>query len=231
MKIALLADVHGNAPALTAVLAAARAGGAVRLLIAGDLVGYYYDIVRVLELLAEWDWVSVQGNHEEILDRVRRGNDAAEVRARYGSAIERAVHDLNAAQLDLLTGMPPTRTLTIAGRRVLICHGSPWDRDTYVYPDADRAQVDRFFATDARMVLFGHTHYPVHWRRDDAHAVNPGSVGQPRDRRPGACWAMWDTGSNNVDFRREPYDPAPVLAACATYDPQLPYLSQVLTRQ
>lgn len=231
MKVALLADIHGNAAALESVLMATRAEGAERLLIAGDIVGYYYDIVRVMELLADWDWITVQGNHEDMLARVRSGHAADDVRARYGSAIDRALVELDSMQLDLLTGLPPTRELDIDGHRVLICHGSPWDRDTYVYPDADHDLQARFFETGANLVLFGHTHYPTRWRSGPALAVNPGSVGQPRDRRPGACWALWDTNTNTVSMRREPYDPTPLIAACAVNDPHLSYLSEVLTRR
>ncbi|MEQ8228975.1 MAG: YfcE family phosphodiesterase [Rhodospirillales bacterium] len=231
MKVALLADIHGNAPALECVLDAARSEGVGRLLIAGDMVGYYYDIVRVMDLLTDWDWVAVQGNHEDMLARVRDGRDATTVRARYGSAIDRAVMELSPVQLDFLTDLPSTRKLDIDGIRVLICHGSPWDRDTYVYPDSKKSVRDQFFETNADLILFGHSHYPVHWRSGNAQAVNPGSVGQPRDRKPGACWALWNTGTGTVSMRREAYDPAPLIAACAANDPHLTYLSEVLTRR
>ena len=66
MKLALLADIHGNADALEAVLAAARRRGAKRLLCAGDFVGYYYEPARCFELLDAWRLDAVRGNHEDM---------------------------------------------------------------------------------------------------------------------------------------------------------------------
>ncbi|MCH8855364.1 MAG: flagellar hook-associated protein FlgK [Proteobacteria bacterium] len=67
-------------------------------------------------------------------------------------------------------------------------------------------------------------------RVEGSIVVNPGSVGQPRDRIPGACWALWDTESHAVELRRETYDASAEIAACRERDPHLPYLADVLTR-
>ena len=90
--------------------------------------------------------------------------------------------------------------------------------------------VAKFAAEGQDLVVFGHSHYPVLWREGGCIVVNPGSVGQPRDRRPGACWALWDTASHAVTLHRESYDAAPLIAEARRRDPQLPYLWKVLTR-
>jgi predicted phosphodiesterase len=113
---------------------------------------------------------------------------------------------------------------------VLLCHGSPWDPDEYVYPDASAEVRERVVAEGQDLVVFGHTHHQLLWDFDLAKAVNPGSVGQRRDRSLGACWASWDTGSNKIVLRREPYDPAKLIAECRQRDPHLPYLADVLER-
>ena len=61
--------------------------------------------------------------------------------------------------------------------------------------------------------------------------VNPGSVGQPRDRKPGSCWALWDTRRMEVTLRRTAFDTSLVAERARRIDPHLPYLSDVLTRQ
>lgn len=225
MKVALLADIHGNADALAAVLSSARASGVERLLIAGDLVGYYYEPDRVFEQLAPWTCAMVRGNHEDMLDEWRAGRNRELVLRRYGSGLDRAMQCLNAQQLDALHALPAARELEIGERRVLLCHGSPWDKDFYVYPDAPAEVRGRMFASGHDLVVFGHTHYPVVWRDGKSAAVNPGSVGQPRDGTPGACWALWNTDDNAVELRREAYDTARVVAQCRAHDPDLPRLA------
>ena len=61
--------------------------------------------------------------------------------------------------------------------------------------------------------------------------INPGSVGQPRDRKPGASWVLWNTTSNEFNFCREEYDIKPVVDMCKKYDPNKKYLIDVLKRK
>ena len=117
-----------------------------------------------------------------------------------------------------------------AQRNVLMCHGSPWDGDAYVYPDAPVDVRRRMVDDGCDIVFFGHSHYPVCWDKVGSRVVNPGSVGQPRNRRPGAHWALWDTEADEIELRCEAYDPEPVIAACRHHDPDIPYLRDVLTR-
>lgn len=230
MKIALLADIHGNDVALASVLNAAREAAATRLLIAGDFVGYYYKTKSVLDLLATWDWAGVRGNHEDMLRTWADGYDHEDLRQRYGSGLETACEELPQASIDMLTTLPETCELALAGKTALICHGSPWDPVAYIYPDA-APDIWRKFTTGGQdLVLFGHSHYPVIWREGSTLVVNPGSVGQPRDYRPGACWALWDTDSHTVTLQREPYDAEPVISECQRRDPGLSYLQDVLVR-
>ncbi len=229
-RVAILADIHGNAPAMEAVLGAARAAAVERLLIAGDFVGYYYAAGRVLELLADWSWVAVRGNHEDMLGDWIADRNRDDIHRRYGSGLQAACEDVSVDQLDMLCALPSVRTVEVAGRQIVLCHGTPDCTDTYVYPDADEDRWSAFFTGDAHLTIYGHTHYPVVQLRGPARTVNPGSVGQPRDRKPGACWALWDTQTDTVELRRETYDPTTLIVECQKRDPDLPYLADVLTR-
>jgi putative phosphoesterase len=232
MKIALLADIHGNADALAAVLAAAQEAGAERLLLAGDFVGYYYEPDRVMALLSAWPHDSVRGNHEDMLRTWRDGGNQAEIRTQYGSGLAAAVDGLTATQLEMLVGLPARQEMRFEGRRVLLCHGSPWDGDAYVYPTAAEADRARMMEPGFDLVVFGHTHYPVMWHAaSGATVVNPGSVGQPRNRQPGAQWALWDCTSGIIELRSETYDMTSLVAECRWRDPHLPYLVNVLLRR
>lgn len=229
MKVALVSDIHGNAAALSAVLSAASSEGVSGLLCCGDYVGYYYDPGIVLDLLDGWQWHGVRGNHEDMLERWLAGVGREEVVARYGSGLAKAARMAD-ERLSQLLSLPKVRALEVDGRRALVCHGAPWDGDAYVYPDAAPELWQRMAASGDDLVVYGHTHYPVVRQVGKTLVVNPGSVGQPRDRRPGACWALWDTDRMNVELRREVYDVDALVARCAVEDPALTSIAQVLTR-
>ncbi len=231
MRIGLIGDIHGNYRALQAVLEAASANNVVRLLVTGDLVGYYFAPLQVLDLLSGWDRDVVRGNHEAMLSAARSDPAyLAKVEARYGSGLRVAIDQLSSMQLDELCALPHPLELDIDGVRVLLCHGAPWDLDRYIYPDADPGLIARCALETYDFVVMGHTHYPMLKRIGKTVVVNPGSVGQPRDRKPGACWALFDTEDHTVELRRESYDPFDLVHECQLRHPELPYLSEVLQR-
>lgn len=235
MKILVLSDIHGNATALEAVLAAAARAGAERILNAGDLVGYYPQPGRVLSLLADWPMDCVRGNHEDMLRRARQDPAfLSACTARYGHGLSRALTDLSTDQIDWLCNLPATLCLDLDGLRLRLAHGTPQDTDAYLYPDADQeslAKAEADCSLDESLLILGHTHYQHLWTRPLRRILNPGSVGQPRDRRPGAAWALLDTATGAIDLRREAYDSLPVVTEAQRLDPDLPYLWTVLERR
>jgi predicted phosphodiesterase len=162
----------------------------------------------------------------------RRGQDRSTILQRYGSALEVTSGSLDAGRLEALESLPHPRLTEVGGKRVRLCHGSPWDIDCYVYPDAadDIRRRVTAAAQDVDLMLLGHTHHPMVWTEGRTMIVNPGSVGQPRDRKPGAAWALWDTAAHEVTLRRTAYDPTPTIEECRWRDPDLNYLVNVLVR-
>lgn len=231
MKVALLGDIHGNGAALAAVLDAARRENVQRLLVTGDLVGYYFSPAEVLYMLQSWDTVMVRGNHEDMLARARDEPAMLEsIGRRYGSGAAIALQELSDAQLEALCTLPHPLPVEVGTRRVLLCHGAPWDNDVYVYPDADAQTLARCAAPGYDAVVMGHTHHPFVREAGGVKLVNPGSVGQPRNRHPGAHWALLDTQTLEVTLRQEAYDYVTLAAEARRRHPELPYLSDVLTR-
>jgi putative phosphoesterase len=232
MKLGLLGDIHGNSAALRAVLGGAAREKIDALCITGDYVGYYYRPGEVLELLSGWQTYSVRGNHEDMLARARTDPARlAESEVRYGSGLRCAMQQLDERQIDWLVDLPVSLRLTLGGRSVQLAHGTPWDTDEYVYPDAPAELFDRLAAAATDLVVLGHTHYQMQRIVNGCLIVNPGSVGQPRDRRPGAAWASFDTETGVCQGFAEAYDVGAVQAEALARDPQLPYLREVLTRQ
>lgn len=230
MKLALLADIHGNSDALEAVLRAANKEGVTKLLIAGDLVGYYYNADKVIEMLSSWDFKCVSGNHEKKFAEWLVGFDCETKFLKYGSCYAEAEKKLTKAQVEFLLGLPDTLEFSVENKRVLLCHGSPWSNDEYLYPDMKQDKKDELSKISADVIIYGHTHYPFIHKNNNKLFLNPGSVGQPRDRKPGACWALWDTETNQVSLKREPYDMSDLLDSIRNIDPDLKYLSNVLIR-
>lgn len=231
MKLGLIGDVHGNAAALHAVLLSAAAHNVERLLITGDLVGYYFQPLQVLEQLAPWEKVIVRGNHEDMLCRSRDDPDYLRgLEAKYGSGVRLALEQLSVKQLDDVCGLPHPLSLEIDGVRILLSHGAPWNVDQYIYPDSAPDLIERCVSYGFDLVVTGHTHYPMVKKIGSTVLVNPGSVGQPRNHRPGAAWAIFDTVDRTIELRSESYDSAELVRECRARHPELPYLSEVLLR-
>ena len=231
MKVGILADVHGNADALAVTLDAARAQGVRRLLCCGDLVGYYYEPGRCLDLLALWDVECVRGNHEDMLMRLQEEPAlAGEFRKRFGSGLSVAASELTVGQLRGLGDLPAQKTFVIDGKTILLCHGAPWDTNEYVYPESDASVLARCAALGTDFVVMGHTHCQMEARIGSGVLLNPGSVGQPRRGSPGAQWALCDFATGVCELRTEPYDCAAVAAHARATDAHYPFLWEILER-
>ncbi len=200
MRLGILADLHGNAPAVSAVLDALRQEKVDRLLVAGDLVGYYPLVNETLDLLREWPAEVVLGNHDAYL--LGRLPCSDERRHAYGlDVVDRLILP---AHLDWLRTLPFERRLTYGGRRLLLCHGSPAGPEDYVFPD--RADWSVFADLDVDVVVLGHTHRPLSRTLGTMLIVNPGSAGQPRDYDPRAAYGILDVGAGVFEQRRIGYD-------------------------
>ena len=89
---------------------------------------------------------------------------------------------------------------------------------------------ERFESTKCDWVVLGHTHYPMVKKFGNKTIINPGSVGQTRNRRPGAYWVLFDTKSGSFTCLCEPYDVDHVVAQSKKRHPDIPYLADVLLR-
>ena len=138
MKIGLIGDIHGNQYAMDAVLGAAKNLGVEKLLITGDVVGYYFSPKRVLEQLSNWNYSMVRGNHEDMLKIARSSSQfLADVGRKYGPGLQMAIETLAEDQLDMLCNLPHPLEISVDARQILLCHGSPLSIDSYIYPDAE----------------------------------------------------------------------------------------------
>lgn len=233
--IAILSDIHSNAQALRAVLAVVRRMEIREVFVLGDFLGYYYEAREVLALLADpaFHVTAVRGNHERMLARVRAGELGIEaVTEKYGHGLARAMETLPGSEQAHLAGLPDARRVEVADMHFLLAHGTPRAPECYVYPDAPAAVLDEATASagDADIVLLGHTHYPMVRACGAKLLVNPGSVGQARQRGGVADWCIVHAETGVVQPMATPYDVRPVLRAVQQRDPNVPYLRDVLLR-
>jgi putative phosphoesterase len=232
LKIGLLGDIHGNALALRAVLESASSRGVERLCLTGDFVGYYYHPEKVLDMLESWPNHAVRGNHEAMLfEVIECPARLAAVEGKYGSGLRRALQRLTDDHVDWLRNLPEQTIVEVAGVRILVAHGAPWDGDCYLYPDAADEYWSKVASDDFDLVVLGHTHYRFKRQVGRTLIVNPGSVGQARDRIPGAAWAVFDSENMVCEHLTESYDISSVVEEARTNDPNKLYLQEVLTRR
>jgi predicted phosphodiesterase len=222
MRYALLSDVHGNRPALDAVLADLRArtdvGAAYHL---GDLVGYGPWPDEVVSALIDARIPGVAGNYDSTVATdyqhcgCRSESARQEELAHVSFAWTRA--HVSAGTKAHLAGLPFRLDLRplgghAAGPTVTLVHATPTNNLVYVAeerPDAFLSKMAQMAGLRAGDVLcFGHTHKP--WQRvvDGVLFVNTGSVGRPKDGDPRAGYVLLDvgTGAAHAEIVRVDYD-------------------------
>lgn len=191
MKVAVLSDIHGNLPALEAVLADVDAAGAEAIVLNGDLADGPMPAETVDRLAALGDraiWVG--GNGDRWLVEAFDGT----YQPTGGSTDEQirwAAGQLSQRHRDRLAGLPLTASLEVDGLGpVGFCHATARDDNEMILVDSD---IDHYRAAFANLpepvVVVGHSHMPYDRLADRRRIVNPGSVGMPYGHT-GAAWAL-----------------------------------------
>jgi putative phosphoesterase len=196
MKIAVLADIHANLPALESVLDEA---GDMPKFCCGDLVGYNPFPNEVIDRVIEKNIVSILGNH----DHAVFSEDTSWFNPTAKKAIEWTKEELTPENLNFLKQLPMAYD-----NEIYMSHGSPKEAlDEYVYEDdPEYVFLDFFNYTKNDIIVLGHTHVPFVKRVDEKLIFNPGSVGQPRDLDCRASFAVLDTETLDVEIKRADYD-------------------------
>jgi diadenosine tetraphosphatase ApaH/serine/threonine PP2A family protein phosphatase len=231
MRVLVLSDIHGNLQALEAVLAAA--GEVDELWNLGDVVGYGANPNEVVELMRKLARVNVRGNHDRVCCGLTSSQGFNPVAAAAAAWTQRVLTPEN---LQWLREMPqgPVK----GNGRAMCAHGSPLHEDQYIVSMRDAWTPLQQMSTE--VTFFGHTHVqggfsqrdeewhenrPHYATTDEAeqreidvpvgtrHLINPGSVGQPRDRDWRAGFAIYDSEAETVVFHRVPYDVGAAQAA------------------
>ena len=218
MRALLVSDIHSNIEALDAVLAdAGRHGGFDRVWCLGDVVGYGPDPSACISRLREFDLAAVAGNHDYAASGLI---DAADFNGAAFTAIRWTAEQLSPEEKQFLSGLPTTRleppfTLVHGSLRAPIV-------EYLLHPTQ---AIATFELLTTEFCAVGHSHYPFICRENGGipmflplpesgsvplgegrSIVNPGSVGQPRDRDRRASYAIFDSDAGAVEHYRVEYD-------------------------
>ncbi len=217
MKIGIISDIHGNLAALQAVLNAFEKEKCVKILCAGDIVGYGPSPRECLELVRKHRILAVRGNHDHMmLDSSRDHLVRQEVR----DAIAWTRNELPPDDREWLGNLP--RSLHYAGFEIL--HASHVFKPDWHYVMDSHSVMANFLFQATSLAFNGHTHLPLIALHRRSHSpkllmfrnislppnhkymINVGSVGQPRDRNPQAAYVTYETKDRSITLHRVAYD-------------------------
>ncbi len=164
----------------------------------------------------------VRGNHDKVVAGIEDGEAFNEAALAAAMWTRQRLTSRNLRTVERLPEGPRA-----VGDGVVICHGTPLNEDDYLFAESEADRIFHGFDAEARLVFFGHTHLPsvfighstgvrgvllsgergrIRVQPGFRYLINPGSVGQPRDRDPRAAFMIYDSGSEIVHWYRLDYD-------------------------
>lgn len=215
MRYAILSDIHGNFTALRSVLAAIDRMAVDVYICLGDIVGYGPEPAACIRELRKYSALFVAGNHDyAVCGKI----DTRSFNSYARSAIDWTRQCVSPSDVEFLSSLP----LVLHLDGLDLVHGSLYAPELFDYV---QTSYDAFLTMErmrAPVCFVGHSHVPVtfvheeviRYRVDTEISVRPfnrvivnvGSVGQPRDKDPRACFALYDTETEMVTLHRVPYD-------------------------
>jgi len=205
MRVAALYDIHGNLPALEAVLADVRQAGVDRVVVGGDVFPgpMSREALGLLRRL-EWPTTFIIGNGDREVVAHKAGVESSAVPESFRDCMRWEAHNLTHEEEQLITRWPLTIRLEIPGiGDVLFCHATPHnDTDIFTKDTSEDALFPVFEDADADLVVCGHTHMQMDRTVAGIRIVNAGSIGAPF-ADPGAYWLLLGP---DVQLKRTDYD-------------------------
>ncbi len=212
IRLAIISDIHGNLPALEAVLADIEAQGISDIYHLGDLVGYNPFPNETVMLIAGRRLPGITGNYDQaVLAQVPDPIGEllnAKITPMGREIYAWTVREVTMQSREFLAAQPRQLSLVRGKWRLLLTHGSPWHIKDYVRPSwPDEMVGDLLAEVEEDILLTGHTHIPLVRQVSGKWLLNPGSVGFPKDGNPLAAYAILDLGQElQVSIRRVEYD-------------------------
>ncbi|HXC05509.1 MAG TPA: metallophosphoesterase family protein [Bacteroidia bacterium] len=207
-RIAIISDVHSNCFALEAVLADMKQEGIDKLILLGDLFGYYpwaLETYALLDSFRKDSWF-IKGNHDQLVLETEPPVPTPV----YWEAAQQNRTALMTEKPEALTWLKALQTeirIKVGGLHIKGVHGSPDDQlKGRIYPDTPG--MEHLFSAETEILLTGHTHYPLFksFHAGKQILFNPGSVGQSRDGNPMPSWGILTVETGLLEHRRSSYN-------------------------
>jgi len=215
VKYAIISDIHSNLEAFERTLSEIDDIGVNWIICLGDIVGYGANPNECVDIIRERNIISIMGNHDVVACGRKEPIDFNPI-ARDAALWTR--NELTTENKDFLNNLPQAKEI----EDFLIVHGSLSDPDLYIFSNED-ASMEFDLMDNYNICFFGHTHVRIYYvylnnlienfyydnigiNGDNKYLINPGSVGQPRDRDPRASFLIYDHKDNEVKFIRLEYD-------------------------
>ena len=219
-KYGIITDIHANYTALKVALDYLNNAGVDKILCLGDLVGYGAEPFEVIQALRDKPNVyCIAGNH----DRQVVGEKDPRMRKTAAKVLEWTADNISPSNARYLRQLPQGMTIDDG---IIIVHGSLVERDAYILTPQEISKNLNCMINDFpgfKICFFGHTHIPMligtkavitdlhetksfQLDKNDVYLINPGSVGQPRDKCPLSAFGIFDAQNWTMTFIRKPYD-------------------------
>ena len=206
VRVAALYDIHGNLPALDAVLDEVRRAGVDRIVVGGDVLPGPMPretLDRLAQLDIPTDYIVGNGDREVLAHLRGTGSSLPES---FRHLIIWTAEQLRAGEVDRISAWPATLRVAVDGLgEVLFCHATPRnDIEIFTRLTPDEIVIPMLAGAKAGLVVCGHTHMQFDRMFGATRVVNAGSVGMPF-AEPGAYWLLLGPGER-VELRRTSYD-------------------------
>ena len=220
MKYLVFSDIHSNLEAFNRLLAITKNKAIDKYIFLGDLVGYGPDPNEIINLFRDLGGVSyIRGNHDKVVADLESSSLFNPVAAYSAEWSKTQISDDNLQYMKDIKKGPD-----VVDHFITICHGSTFDEDYYVFSMFDALESFKFMETS--IGFFGHTHFPIIYLlrnekidvvplnskirikldRNTKYLINPGSIGQPRDKNPNSSYIIFDSTRRDISFFRFSYN-------------------------
>ncbi len=225
MRIALISDIHANRIALDAALREISAQHVDRIICLGDVATTGPQPRQVVEELRARNIACVMGNGDSFLAGESVEAPSVEDARKVVDIAEWCRDQISSSDLDFIRAFQKTIRVELGAGALLLCfHGTPRSNTEIIRATTPDAEFEEKLGERAAVMAGGHTHTQMLRRYKTSLIINPGSIGLPfeflapegKDRNP--PWAEyavvnWQDGTLDIDFRRVPYDTAPLFQA------------------
>jgi predicted phosphodiesterase len=220
VRYLVFSDIHSNLESFEKFLVQKKVKNVDKILFLGDLVGYGPNPDEVISQFRELpNLKAVRGNHDKVIADLESSslfNPAAAFSAEWSKL------KISPANFQYLKKLP--KGPQIVDRFITLCHGSTFDEDYYVFSQFEASESFKFMETS--IGFFGHTHFPIiYYLRNEKldvvplsentrikldgntrYLINPGSIGQPRDKNPASSFIVFDSTRMEITFSRFTYE-------------------------